>query len=126
MVKLHRKSINGHCVGVWDTVGAYGLPIDELTQAVDKWVWPMKFRDEILCPNVRHALSLDDARKTFFPIPWKTAEQSLEGGSQAWPAAAGLVRQHARRCRGRISGRRSVVCAASLDGRRSAREGIGP
>jgi uncharacterized protein (DUF2235 family) len=94
MVRLHRKSINVHFVGVWDTVGAYGLPIDELTQAVDKWVWPMKFHDEILCPNVqhaRHALSLDDARKTFFPIPWnETAEQSLVDKGEVKP---GRLRQ---------------------------------
>jgi uncharacterized protein (DUF2235 family) len=28
-------------VGVWDTVDAYGLPIDELTRGVDKWIWPL-------------------------------------------------------------------------------------
>ena len=50
MVRLHRKSINIHFVGVWDTVGAYGLPIDELTQAVDKWVWPMKFPRRAAAP----------------------------------------------------------------------------
>jgi hypothetical protein len=76
-----RNIINVHFVGVWDTVVAYGLPIDELTQAVDKWVWPMRFRDDSLLPNVehaRHALSLDDERRTFFPIPWnETAENQL-------------------------------------------------
>ena len=63
-------------LGVWDTVVAYGLPIDELTQAVDRWVWPLKFRDDSLLLNVRcarHALSLDDERRTFFPIPWNEA-----------------------------------------------------
>ncbi len=63
-------------LGVWDTVVAYGLPIDELTQAVDRWVWPMTFDDKNLLPNVRHArhaLSLDDERKTFSPIPWNEA-----------------------------------------------------
>jgi hypothetical protein len=73
-----RNIIDVHFVGVWDTVVAYGLPIDELTQAVDKWVWPMRFRDESLLPNVqhaRHALSLDDERRTFFPIPWNEAAE---------------------------------------------------
>lgn len=72
-----RHSIKVHCLGVWDTVVAYGLPVDELTQAVDKWVWPMKFRDDSLLPNVqyaRHALSLDDERRTFHPIPWNEAK----------------------------------------------------
>lgn len=64
-------------LGVWDTVVAYGLPVDELTQAVDKWVWPMTFRDRSLLVNVkyaRHALSIDDDRRTFFPVPWDEAE----------------------------------------------------
>ena len=72
-----RDRINVHFLGVWDTVVAYGLPVDELTQAVDKWVWPMKFRDDSLLPNVqyaRHALSLDDERRTFHPIPWNEAK----------------------------------------------------
>ncbi len=36
---------------------------------VDKWVWPMTFRDRSLLINVkyaRHALSIDDDRRTFF------------------------------------------------------------
>jgi uncharacterized protein (DUF2235 family) len=68
-----RHLIPVHFIGVWDTVVAYGLPVDELTQAVDKWVWPMTFRDKSLLPNVRcarHALSIDDERRTFFPLPW--------------------------------------------------------
>ena len=69
-----RHQVPVHFLGLWDTVAAYGLPIDELTQAVDKWVWPMSFRDRSLLDNVgyaRHALSLDEERRTFFPIPWK-------------------------------------------------------
>ena len=76
-----RDKVHVHFVGVWDTVAAYGLPIDELTQAVDKWVWPMSFRDRSLLPSVGHArqaLSLDDERRTFFPIPWdEKAEAKL-------------------------------------------------
>jgi uncharacterized protein (DUF2235 family) len=71
--QFHRDAIKVHFLGVWDTVVAYGLPIDELTRAVDKWVWPMKFRDDSLLRNVqhaRHALSLDDERRTFHPLPW--------------------------------------------------------
>lgn len=74
------KQVEIRFLGVWDTVVAYGLPIDELTQAVDRWVWPMKFSDKSLLPNVRcarHALSLDDERRTFFPIPWDEAAEKL-------------------------------------------------
>ena len=47
-----RHIVDIHFLGVWDTVAAYGLPVDELTQAVDKWVWPMSFR-EFIAANQR-------------------------------------------------------------------------
>jgi Uncharacterized alpha/beta hydrolase domain (DUF2235) len=75
-----RHLIPIYFLGVWDTVVAYGLPVDELTQAVDKWVWPMTFRDKSLLTNVRcarHALSIDDERRTFFPLPWDQAEERI-------------------------------------------------
>jgi uncharacterized protein (DUF2235 family) len=80
-VEKNNKHVKIHFVGVWDTVVAYGLPIDELTTAVDKWIWPMKFRDGSLLESVqhaRHALALDDERRTFHPVPWHEAtEQQL-------------------------------------------------
>ena len=69
---------------MWDTVAAYGLPIDELTIAVDKWVWPMKFEDTSLLERVRHArhaLALDDERRTFYPIPWDEREEKKQRGT---------------------------------------------
>lgn len=60
-------------VGVWDTVDAYGLPIEELTRAVDTIVLPLTMPDADLAPEVRrarHALSLDDQRNTFHPRLW--------------------------------------------------------
>ena len=89
-VRFHRDFIKVHFVGLWDTVAAYGLPIDELTTAVDKWVWPMKFRGDVLVllPNVehaRHALSLDDERRSFHPTPWdETGER--------WAVDKGVVK----------------------------------
>jgi uncharacterized protein (DUF2235 family) len=76
-----RENIEIHFVGVWDTVVAYGLPIDELTIAVDKWVWPMKFEDTSLLESVRHArhaLALDDERRTFHPIPWDERQKKVD------------------------------------------------
>jgi uncharacterized protein (DUF2235 family) len=60
-------------VGVWDTVDAYGMPVDELKIAIDEWVWPMSFADRDpsdRLQTIRHALSLDDARPTFRPVLW--------------------------------------------------------
>lgn len=60
-------------VGVWDTVDAYGMPVDELKLAIDDWVWPMSFADRDPSDRlltIRHALSLDDERPTFRPVLW--------------------------------------------------------
>ena len=60
-------------VGVWDTVDAYAMPVDELKIAIDEWVWPMSFADRDPSDRlltIRHALSLDDERPTFRPVLW--------------------------------------------------------
>ena len=60
-------------LGVWDTVDAYGMPVDELKLAIDRRVWPMSFADRNPGSNIRtirHALSLDDERPTFRPVLW--------------------------------------------------------
>jgi len=55
-------------LGLWDTVGAYGLPIDELTRAWNA-VFPIRPK-HTLDKNVHracHALALDDERNSFHP-----------------------------------------------------------
>ena len=80
--KDSNRKVRIHFMGVWDTVAAYGLPIDELTIAVDKWVWPMKFdKTDLLLSvdNARQACGLDDERRTFHPIPWsEDAEKKIQ------------------------------------------------
>lgn len=60
-------------LGVWDTVDAYGMPIDEMKYVIDDWIWPMSFADRDpskRIQTIRHALSLDDERPTFRPVLW--------------------------------------------------------
>jgi uncharacterized protein (DUF2235 family) len=80
-------------LGLWDTVAAYGLPIEEMTRGVNMWLWPMSLPDRILSDKVkraRHALALDDARTTFHPVLWtEQGEKSVENVkderiSQVW------------------------------------------
>lgn len=85
-----RAGVEVHFLGLWDTVSAYGLPIEELTRAWDKWVWPLSFPNHKLPKNVRfarHALSLDDERRTFFPIPW---DEPAPAGDHLQPAYSSL------------------------------------
>lgn len=68
-------------VGLWDTVDAYGLPVDEMTRAVDLFFVKLTMRDRILHPNVmwaRHALALDDERNTFHPRLWDEKDQDAQ------------------------------------------------
>ncbi len=72
-------------VGVWDTVGAVGMPIDALKPLVN-WICPRKF-DELTPGKVKracHALSIDDERATFRPELWN--ERGAEKGQveQVW------------------------------------------
>lgn len=63
-------------LGLWDTVAAYGLPVEEMTRGVSQYIWPLYLPERSLNPLVRracHALSLDDDRTTFHPVLWTEA-----------------------------------------------------
>ena len=65
-------------LGLWDTVAAYGLPVDEMTQGVSQWIWPLEIPSHKLDDQVKracHALSLDDERTTFHPVLWTETNQ---------------------------------------------------
>lgn len=60
-------------IGIWDTVAAYGLPIEEMTRGVSQWIWPLELPNRTLDTRVLracHALALDDERTTFHPVLW--------------------------------------------------------
>lgn len=66
-------------LGLWDTVAAYEMPIDEIKRAMNRWLWPMGFSDCTLSPIVArafHALSLDDQRETFHPLIWDEVKEA--------------------------------------------------
>ena len=73
------RSVEIEFLGLWDTVDAYGLPIDELTMGWDRFVWPLSMRNRDLSAKVKkavHALSLDDERNSFHPLLWNEAGDS--------------------------------------------------
>lgn len=74
-------------LGLWDTVDAYGLPVDELKHGVDFWIWPLNFGDRDLSPKVKracHALALDDERRTFHPVLWNERKEETDRLTQVW------------------------------------------
>jgi uncharacterized protein (DUF2235 family) len=78
-------------IGVWDTVDAYGLPVDELKEAF-AWIsrkllrwWPLhylaltRFTDNKLNTSIKnayHAVAIDDERHTFHPVLWDAPDAS--------------------------------------------------
>ena len=57
-------------LGLWDTVDAYGGPIEEVTKGWDEWIWPISMRDQKPWAGIEricHALALDDERDAFHP-----------------------------------------------------------
>ena len=72
-------------LGLWDTVAAYGLPVDEMTRGVSRYLWPLELPDRQLNPLVRkacHALSLDDERTTFHPLLWDESPETVATGTR--------------------------------------------
>ena len=71
-------------LGLWDTVDAYGLPFEELTRAIDRYLWPMLLPDLVLDSRVfraRHVLSVNDERNAFHPRLWSESSEP-EGNTQ--------------------------------------------
>lgn len=72
-------------LGLWDTVAAYGLPVDELTRAWN-FIFPLAFPDRDLDERVNracHALALDDERLSFHPELWNEKGKTEKGETKA-------------------------------------------
>jgi len=72
-----------HFVGIWDTVDAYGGPIEEMTRAIDYWVWPLSMPDRFMSAKVLkacHALALEEERQAFSPVIWD--QRYVRGSAQ--------------------------------------------
>jgi len=76
---MHRRDkVDITFLGLFDTVEAFGVPLEELRVAIDWAIWPISFRNRVVSNQVkcvRHALALDDERTSFHPIRF---DQSTE------------------------------------------------
>ena len=69
----NRKDVKVRFLGLWDTVAAYGMPVEEMTRGISQWIWPWMLPGCDLDERVAracHALSIDDERTTFHPVLW--------------------------------------------------------
>ncbi|WP_193369293.1 DUF2235 domain-containing protein [Pelagibius marinus] len=78
------KSIPIHFLGVWDTVGALGVPTPMLQRLSRKWV---SFHDTGLGKDVKHAyhaLAIDERRRPFKPDLWTSMGDKDHVVEQVW------------------------------------------
>lgn len=90
----YMEAVDIEFIGVWDTVGAVGMPVDILNPIVNL-ICPRKF-DELTPGFVKlspeqaqvkracHALSIDDERGTFHPELWNEAGAAPKQVDQVW------------------------------------------
>ena len=89
--RLH-KDYDGtiHFLGVWDTVGALGIPGDlEVLKNLSKDPYKYNFHDTNLGDKVthaRHAVAMDELRHDFTPTLWTNLDERPDGttGGQMW------------------------------------------
>ena len=70
-------------VGVWDTVGAMGIPSNSLDRVDPRY----EFHDTTLSRIVKgayHALSIDETRPEFMPTLWTSAPKTGQTLEQVW------------------------------------------
>ncbi|MDP6822105.1 MAG: DUF2235 domain-containing protein [Dehalococcoidia bacterium] len=84
----HAREIDIHFVGVWDTVGALGIPLGGL-----RWLTRRKhgFHDVELSRGVKngfHALAIDEKRGSFKPSLWMAKKKEGQVVEQVWFAGA--------------------------------------
>jgi hypothetical protein len=71
-------------IGVWDTVDAVGLPVDEATGFWNRYIFRFKFTDQMLHPQVKRAcqaLAVNEERLSFHPLLWENDDDRIE---QVW------------------------------------------
>ena len=86
-INSNYQSVPIRCIGVWDTVNATGVPINEIRKFfLPQWVQDKSIVHLPLCVKTGfHALAIDEARQTFSPTLWDestlAADQYVE---QVW------------------------------------------
>lgn len=90
--KVKRPRIR--CVGVWDTVGSYGIPLRGLRDVVrllpvigSRYRKRFEFKDTDLSPTVDfgfHAIAIDEQRTGFDATPWNPAKGDTPQIEQVW------------------------------------------
>lgn len=85
------QAVDVKCIGVWDTVGALGIPVNPVIQRllpflpgfVHEYSW-FDTRLDSHIKNAFHALALDERRYPFSPSLWEKDPNSTTNMKQVW------------------------------------------
>lgn len=85
------QEVEVRCIGVWDTVGALGIPVNPLLQRVfpflPGFVREYSWFDTRLDPKIKNAfqaLALDERRFPFSPTLWEATDDNKTNLKQVW------------------------------------------
>ena len=85
--KTTQYPVRIHFMGVWDTVGALGIPrifdVDWIPRSSTKY----QFHDTTMCESVRfayHAMAIDEQRLPYAATLWTKAKPTTEDVEQRW------------------------------------------
>ena len=90
-----RRNIKIRFIGVWDTVAAYGMPVDEMTRGIHQYLWPLELPNKRLAASVARAcqaLALDEERTTFHPQLWDETAGINGGAAEADPGGKRFIK----------------------------------
>ncbi|CAN7653078.1 DUF2235 domain-containing protein [Bradyrhizobium sp. LjRoot220] len=90
-----RRNVKIRFIGVWDTVAAYGMPVDEMTRGIHQYLWPIELPNKRLADSVMRAcqaLALDEERTTFHPQLWDETAGIHIGAAPAEPGARRFIK----------------------------------
>jgi hypothetical protein len=85
----YAREVRIKCVGVWDTVGALGVPVGRILRRLSRK--KHGFHDTQLSGRIDyafHALAIDEKRYTFEPSLWTVAPQANQVVEQVWFSGA--------------------------------------
>ncbi len=84
IAKFDQQEVTIATVGVWDTVGALGIPV-KIFEGIDEAIYG--FLDTALHPDIQaayHAVSIDELRPEFEPTLWKSVPIPGQILAQIW------------------------------------------